>query len=175
MSAAEYNAHLLAHPGGGRRGSHGAAHGGYDASREAPGVARVRRASPEEDLHRQVFGWIFAMQTANPILGYMMHVPNGGARSKGEAGKLKAMGVRRGVSDVTCPFASGAFKGFACELKAPKGRCTPEQTDYLDKAKSDGWLTGVCFSLDEFVVMAQSYLGVAVGSLAPAAALSARS
>ena len=91
MSAAEYNAHLLAHPGGGRRGSHGAAHGGYDASREAPGVARVRRASPEEDLHRQVFGWIFAMQTANPILGYMMHVPNGGARSKGEAGKLKAM------------------------------------------------------------------------------------
>lgn len=179
MTAAEFNAHLLANPESGGRGRHGAAHGGYGAEPAASAQgsvtakpARARRASPEEDLHRLVFDWVFAMEASHPILRYMMHVPNGGARSKGEAGKLKAMGVRKGVSDVTCPFASGPFKGFACELKAPKGRCTPEQSDFLDKSKADGWLTGVCFSLDEFVAMAQSFLGVAAGSLVPSRSLS---
>lgn len=173
MTAAQYNAHLLANPGCAKHSGRSAARTGSGYRKGTPGglgEVRVRRASPEEDLHRLVFDWIFAMQSAHPVLRFMMHVPNGGVRSKGEAGKLKAMGVRKGISDVICPFTSGSFKGFACELKAPKGRCTPEQTDYLEEAKSDGWLTGVCFSLDEFVVMAQAYLGVAVGSLVPATA-----
>lgn len=177
MTAAQYNAHLLANPGCGRRGGHSAAHGGYgvDTGPELRSVAlvlgspgsRAARASPEEDLHRLVFEWIFAMQSVHPILKFMMHVPNGGVRSRGEAGKLKAMGVRKGVSDVVCPFANDFFKGFACELKAPKGRCTPEQSVFLSKAKSDGWLTAVCFCLDDFIALAQTFLGIRAEAQVP--------
>lgn len=151
MSAAAYNAILLANPS--------ARNGGAGISKN------TKRASPEEDLHRLVFGWIFQMEECFPLLGFMMHSPNGGARSKGEAGKLKAMGVRKGVPDVICPFACGPWKGFACELKAPKGTLTPEQDLFLVKARADGWLTGVCFDLESFVALAQTFLGTRAGAL----------
>lgn len=150
MSASDFNAHLLANPV--------VSGGNYSKNKRGP-----KRASPEEDLHRLVFEWILAMQATHPILKYMIHVPNGGARSKGEAGKLKAMGVRKGVADFICPFQSGPWPGFACELKAPKGLCTPDQEDFLDKAKNDGWITGVCYSLDQFVDMVNLFLGVQIG------------
>jgi hypothetical protein len=149
MSAAQYNEFLLSH----------ASPASSQAVAKLRGVAK-KRASPEEDLHRLVFAWIFAMQRTHPILDFMMHVPNGGGRSKGEAGKLKAMGVRRGVPDVLCPFKCSGFNGFACELKAPNGKCSPEQNMFLTKAKNDGWLVGVCFTFDEFVSLANLYLGV---------------
>lgn len=123
-------------------------------------AAKKRRKSPEEDLHRLVFDWIFLHEARYPALKYAMHVPNGGARSKGEAGKLKAMGVRKGVPDIINPFPQPGGKGFACELKAPKGKMTPEQDDFLCNAKAQGWITGVCFTLEQFIELITSYLGV---------------
>lgn len=121
---------------------------------------KTPRKTLEEDLHREVFAWIFLHEKRYPILKYTMHVPNGGARSKGEAGKLKAMGVRKGVSDIINPFAQPGGKGFACELKAPGGVATPEQKDFLREASEHDWVRGVCYTLDEFVALIHVYLGV---------------
>lgn len=152
MTAAAYNAMLLRaaaeQPGapGSRTGQKG---------RKGP-----KRASPEEDLHRLVFDWITAMENIHPVLKFMFHSPNGGARSKGEAGKLRAMGTRKGISDFINPFPNGVWPGFACELKAPKGRLTPEQAEFLQQAHLSGWVTGVCFTLDEFIALTEVYLGL---------------
>lgn len=120
---------------------------------------RPRRQAPEEQLHRAVFEWIFLHQQRHPILYHFMHVPNGGARSKGEAGKMKAMGVRRGVSDILCPFGNNGWAGFACELKAPKQKPTPEQRDFLKIANDKGYLTGVCDSMEGFLERVHVFLG----------------
>lgn len=47
------------------------------------------------------------------------HVPNGGSRSKAEAGRFKAMGVLSGVPDVTIHHAG---RTYFIELKVPADR-----------------------------------------------------
>lgn len=65
------------------------------------------------------------------------HVPNGGLRNKREAAKLKAYGLRAGVPDfafVLPPLGQSAY----LELKAPKGRLSPEQKTFRDEAIAAG-------------------------------------
>jgi len=129
---------------------------------------KPRRKQPEEDLQRAVFVWVRQRESFQPRLRWFLHTPNGGARSSGEAGKLKAMGVRPGVSDVICPFPSGAWVGFACELKAP-GReksLSAEQQEFLEMARESGWLCGVATTLDQFVSLADCFLSAASSSKA---------
>lgn len=129
-----------------------------------------RRKTPEEDLHRDCFAWIFRHEASHPGLRWMLHAANGGARSAGEAGKLKAMGVRKGVVDIINPFPQpqGGL-GFAVELKAPTekpskvsvmAKLTDEQSAFLEVASKAGWICGVCTTLPGFVRLARQYLGV---------------
>ena len=52
---------------------------------------------PEENLHRACVAYLRA---ALPKPWFCAHVPNGGGRSKAEAGILKAMGVLAGMPDL---------------------------------------------------------------------------
>jgi hypothetical protein len=52
---------------------------------------------PEEALHRSVVAYLRATL---PEPWLVVHVPNGGGRSKAEAGILKAMGVLAGMPDL---------------------------------------------------------------------------
>lgn len=137
---------------------HASVMGSAPSGRRTASPRKKPRKTIEEDLHREVFAWIFLHEKRYPALKYAMHVPNGGARSKGEAGKLKAMGVRKGVCDIINPFPQPGGQGFACELKAPGGALTSEQSDFLREAASNGWVTGVCTTLDEFVCLVHRYL-----------------
>ena len=129
-------------------------------------VRKPRRKQPEEDFQRAVFVWVRQREPTHPQLRWFLHTPNGGARSPGEAGKLKAMGVRPGVADVTCPFPSGHWRGFACELKAPGREKTlsAEQEEFLAMASASGWLCGVATTLDQFVSLADGFLNAASSS-----------
>lgn len=58
----------------------------------------------------------------NPVLReYLYHVGNGGRRNKREAGRMKRMGVRPGVSDYHLPVPRGIYHSLWIELK-PKVR-----------------------------------------------------
>lgn len=78
------------------------------------------------------------------------HVPNGGARSKGVAGALKAQGVKPGVPDVLIfnkpnnpRFPN--YCGLAIELKRfDSGKITQNQKVWLNALAKHGWLTSVC-------------------------------
>lgn len=120
-------------------------------------VKRVKRKSPEEDIQRAVLEWVAFNRAKYPILGWMMHVPNGGKRPKGEAGKLKALGVKPGFPDLSIPLSSGRWKGLAVELKSPTGKLSPAQADWLEKLQDDGWLVGVCRTVDEAIEMMLAY------------------
>src|SRR5690242_13034214 len=61
----------------------------------------------------------------------LIHIPNGELRDKATAGKLKAMGVRAGVSDFLLPIPVRDVHGMWLELKATDGRLAPEQREFL--------------------------------------------
>ena len=95
--------------------------------------------------------------------GLLFAVPNGGARSKATAGKLKAEGVVAGVSDLILlvPFIQECvqyFNGLCIEMKTAKGRQSPDQKEWEDKVRGQGYEYKVIRSLDEFIEVVDSYL-----------------
>jgi hypothetical protein len=121
-------------------------------------TSAAKRASPEEDLQRVCFEWIVLQTPRHALLKYLMHVPNGGARSKGEAGKLKAMGTKPGVPDFLLPRGRGHWRGLAIELKSSTGALSPDQKEWLRGLEQEGYLTSVCRTLDNFVALVQAFL-----------------
>lgn len=116
------------------------------------------RNSPEEDLHRACFEWIELMTPQNPVLHWLVHVPNGGKRPRGEAGKLKAMGAKPGVPDFMLPRLWRGWTGLAVELKSDTGRVTAAQQEWLDALGEDGYLCAVCRTLLDFELVVKRFL-----------------
>lgn len=98
--------------------------------------------------------------------GLLFAIPNGGARSKATAGKLKAEGVVPGVADLILlvpklmmiemnPFI---ICGLCIEMKTAKGRQSPEQKEWQEMVESKGYKYAVCHSLDEFMDTINNYL-----------------
>jgi hypothetical protein len=123
--------------------------------------SKPKRRNDEEMLQRAAFAWVQAHEPRHPILARMFHPASGGARSRGEAGKLKAMGVRRGPPDFLLPLPSPstAFTGLALELKSTTGRPTPEQIEWMADFERAGYVCGFVRTLDEFIDRVQAYLG----------------
>ena len=109
---------------------------------------------------------------AHPELrGLLFAIPNGGARSKATAGRLKAEGVVAGVSDlillVPCcrakitenNAASIEIKHALCiEMKKNGGYQSPEQKIWQRLVEEHGYKYAVCRSLDEFIDTVEAYL-----------------
>lgn len=118
----------------------------------------VATGMSEEDLQRLTAQWVEAATLQYPQLRWLFHVPNGGKRSRGEAGKLKAMGVKKGVVDWLLPFPNRGWAGLVIELKDSRGPLTPEQRDFLQEAHERGCVQGVARTLDAFVRLVMQYL-----------------
>lgn len=84
-------------------------------------------------------------------------VPNGGGRSKAEAGRLKAEGVTKGVSDIFCAMPQGSFHGLYIEMKSPDGRVSDEQDTWLSESRALGYAGAVCRSADEAFDLWRTY------------------
>jgi len=86
------------------------------------------------------------------------HVANERATSPMRGAKLKQMGVLSGVSDCIILEPRGNFHGLLIELKAPKGRLTENQKNFLNKAEIKGYDVAVCWSFDEVMVKVDGYM-----------------
>lgn len=121
---------------------------------------RGRRVVPTEHQSQVAFfqWWAYACQGLgiHPTLCYA--VPNGGGRSKGQAGRLKAEGVQRGVPDVALDVARGGFHGLRLEFKRPGGRPTPEQEAHLYHLRKGGYNAMIVWSTDEAIKVVLAYL-----------------
>ncbi|MFC0708982.1 VRR-NUC domain-containing protein [Azorhizophilus paspali] len=96
-----------------------------------------------------------------PVLrGRLAAIPNGGARRKAVAGKLKAEGVRKGYPDLQLLMPRGGYHGLIIELKRVKGgRVEPEQADWLEWLAGQGYMAVVCKGADEARETIKRYLG----------------
>lgn len=77
------------------------------------------------------------------------HSPNGGYRNKATGARMRLMGTSPGFPDLVFFYPTDRHQGLAIELKAEGGRASPNQLAWLDRLKAAGFLTAVCFGLDE--------------------------
>ena len=83
---------------------------------------------------------------------YLFAIPNGGYRKAREARRLKALGVRPGVSDLFFSVPSTTKHGLYIEMKAPRGndtRVSVSQATFIERMNSVGYQATVCHGWDE--------------------------
>lgn len=73
-------------------------------------------------------------------------IPNGGKRTRYEAGALIREGVRAGVPDLCLPIARGGYHGLYIEMKAPGkiDNTSKEQDSIRAEHIKDGYKSIVC-------------------------------
>lgn len=85
-------------------------------------------------------------------------IPNGGGRTKREAGRLKAEGVRPGVSDIFVSLPSGPNAGLYIEMKSQTGRMSAEQRAWIDESARLGYAAACCHGADEALQVWIAYI-----------------
>lgn len=106
-----------------------------------------------------LFRWLQVRHPLAAALAY--HVPNGGHRMKAVAAKLKAQGVRAGVSDIVLPMARAGYFGLYIEFKATAPHSAPvsqSQREFLAAVKQQGYQALVCRGMDEAMRVIDAYL-----------------
>ncbi len=121
-------------------------------------VLNVNAGASEETEQMYIFCWAARLAHRYPIIERLYHVPNGGARSKAVAGKLKAAGVKSGVPDIILPAARGGYHGLYIELKAGKNKVEPNQRDWLEYLISEGYYACICYGADTATEIIERYI-----------------
>lgn len=120
---------------------------------------KKQRARSKEEEHRIQSACVRWFGYQYPTLrGLLFAIPNGGARSKATAGKLKAEGVVAGVSDLIMLVPNKHHHSLCIEMKTQKGKQSPAQKEWQVKAESEGNKYIICRSLDDFMNEIKDYL-----------------
>lgn len=109
----------------------------------APRARGGAPAATEEAVHRQIAALL--TWAASPGVVWW-HTPNGEARSKAGAGRLKAMGTRAGMPDLML-LRGGLL--YALEIKAAAGRVSPAQAEVHRALADAGAEVWVAFGYDD--------------------------
>lgn len=123
---------------------------------QTPGGIRARRRDIEGQHGRALVSWADCAAASRPALRYLLHVPNGGARSARTGAELKRQGVRRGVWDYLLPLprhggGGQAYAGLWIELKEPgerrksRGGLSPHQIEFGHFVRSNEYATVVAY------------------------------
>jgi hypothetical protein len=94
-----------------------------------------------------------------PELRFLFAVPNGGLRSKTEAARFKAQGVRAGVPDLMLPVSRRSYHGLFIELKTAVGRVSDAQRDWIGTLNNLGYYACIARGQDECWKVLLWYLG----------------
>lgn len=113
----------------------------------------------ESQEQQLLFEWAALSAGRWPELALMYHIPNGGSRSKSEAGRFRAEGVKAGVPDICLPVARGGYHGLYIELKRVKGgRVSTAQQEWIAALRDQGYCACVCKGWDDAAGVIKKYL-----------------
>lgn len=121
-------------------------------------------APMEETEQAWLFSWAGLQAGKYPELDAMYHIPNGGARRKSEAARLKAAGVKPGTPDIHLPAGhTGAdgrqYLSLYIELKRlEKGRVSDAQHRRIQALRRLGNACEVCYGWLEAKAVIEDYL-----------------
>lgn len=113
----------------------------------------------ESEEQIMLFNWVNFQSGKYPALEWLYHVPNGGKRSKAEAGRFKAEGVKAGVPDLCLPVPLHGYHGLYIEMKRRKGSTTSEeQKEWIAFLHSQGYYVKKCFGWEQAAEELLKYL-----------------
>lgn len=123
-------------------------------------MPKDKRLLPKEgEEQARLFNWAQMVSGRYPELRLLFHIPNGGGRSKAEAGRFKMEGVKAGVPDLFLPVARGQWHGLFIEMKRRAGgRVSPEQKAWIDELRAQGYQAIVACGWEEASEMLLDYL-----------------
>lgn len=115
---------------------------------------------PTESVEQiSLFRWAHFSRGKYPELALLHHIPNGGTRSKSEAGRFRAEGVKAGVPDICLPVARGGYHGLYIEMKRRKGgRLSADQAEWIEALMREGYVAAVCRGWQEAQALIERYL-----------------
>lgn len=102
------------------------------------------RAVSEETEQIHLMVWCRYMESKFPELETIYHIVNEGKRTAVTGGKLKEMGLRKGMPDVHLPVSRCAFSSLYIEMKKIGGKPTAEQVDRLEMLERYGNAVAIC-------------------------------
>ena len=113
----------------------------------------------EEEEQIRLFNWAAMRSSVYPELKDLFHIPNGGLRSKPEAARMKAAGVKPGVSDIFLPAPRGQYHGLFIELKRQRGgKASDEQKVFINKMRAAGYAAEICHGWEKAAECITAYL-----------------
>jgi hypothetical protein len=121
-----------------------------------------KKARRQTELREQmaVFRWRDLAMLKWPELRWLHSIPNG-TFSSGQAGAIaKQSGLTRGVSDMFLPVTRNSLPGLYIEMKSEDGDLTPEQEDFRDFVKSQGYMWFECRSSKQAIMEIERYLNL---------------
>ena len=116
----------------------------------------ARRSEDTEQI--QVMNWAHWHTGKYPELKWLHHSPNGGSRNRAEAAKLKEMGVKAGVSDLSLPCPKGIYCGMYVEMKYGNNRHTDRQKEFLADMAENGYFVVTCYSAEDAIKAIEEYV-----------------
>jgi len=114
----------------------------------------------EEQEQIWLFEWAALNVAQYPELDDMFHIGNGGLRSKSEAARFKAAGVKPGIPDICLPVARGGFFGLFIEMKRTVGgKVSKAQEAWIEKLRRNGYRVELCEGWQAAKKVIENYLG----------------
>lgn len=92
---------------------------------------------------------LFGMVAYDPRFRWLFAVPNGGARNPVVGARMKREGTKRGIWDVAFLEPRGGYHGLWIEMKHGRNKLTPEQAEFGEYVRAQGYATAVCYSADD--------------------------
>ena len=117
----------------------------------------------EHSLQKAFFAYLSELigktnnETLKMILWTFHAIPNGGLRTKSEASKFKAEGVKSGIPDTFLPLPKGGFAGLYIEFKKAGGSISLEQRYFLNLFNDLGYCCYVVNDLESAVTAFATY------------------
>jgi len=120
-----------------------------------------RRARPrhqESTLQKTCVAWFRAQYPQHALM--LFAVPNGGGRSRIEAGIMKAEGVTAGVADLILLEARGGYGSLCIEMKTrdKSSKQRPSQKAWQEAAERAGNLYAVVRDFEGFQAIVRDYM-----------------
>ena len=119
------------------------------------------RAYAEDMAAVALIQWRDLHVKRHPELALLFAIPNGGFRNAREAARLKAMGVKAGVSDYFLPVPRlGSSSGLWIELKTGNNKPTKPQLAWIAAMHEQGYWARVCYGWVDAAQAVCEYLGI---------------
>ena len=124
-------------------------------------MPKDKKLMPKEGQEQAaLMSWAQMQSWRWPELALLFHIPNGGGRSKAEAGRFKAEGVKAGVPDLFLPVSRDGYHGLFIELKRQAGgRVSDEQKEWIQELRDQGYRVEVCKGWEAAAGVLKNYLG----------------